>query len=117
MVINPDIEAYGDGREEIIDFGIFSTDGNIGNNVYKGDYYDVKMKVRINEDNLSPIFAFKLRDVKGSELTGTNTMLENIDTSNLKKGDIVTVTFRQKQYLQPGQYLLSLGCTAFEGEI
>ena len=110
MVINPDIEAYGDGRAEIIDFGIFSTDGNIGNNVYKGDYYDVKMKVRINEDNLSPIFAFKLRDVKGSELTGTNTMLENIDTSNLKKSDIVTVTFRQKQYLQPGQYLLSLGC-------
>ena len=101
MVINPDIEAYGDGRAEIIDFGIFSTDGNIGNNVYKGDYYDVKMKVRINEDNLSPIFAFKLRDVKGSELTGTNTMLENIDTSNLKKSDIVTVTFRQKQYLQP----------------
>ena len=116
MVINPDIEAYGDGRAEIIDFGIFSTDGNIGNNVYKGDYYDVKMKVRINEDNLSPIFAFKLRDVKGSELTGTNTMLENIDTSNLKKGDIVTVTFRQKQYLQPGQYLLSLVCTAFEGD-
>ena len=116
MVINPDIEAYGDGRAEIIDFGIFSTDGNIGNDVYKGDYYDVKMKVRINEDNLSPIFAFKLRDVKGSELTGTNTMLENIDTSNLKKGDIVTVTFRQKQYLQPGQYLLSLGCTAFEGD-
>lgn len=116
MVINPDIEAYGDGRAEIIDFGIFSTDGNIGNNVYKGDYYDVKMKVRINEDNLSPIFAFKLRDVKGSELTGTNTMLENIDTSNLKKSDIVTVTFKQKQYLQPGQYLLSLGCTAFEGD-
>ena len=116
MVINPDIEAYGDGRAEIIDFGIFSTDGNIGNNVYKGDYYDVKMKVKINEDNLSPIFAFKLRDVKGSELTGTNTMLENIDTSNLKKSDIVTVTFRQKQYLQPGQYLLSLGCTAFEGD-
>lgn len=116
MVINPDIEAYGDGRAEIIDFGIFSTDGNIGNNVYKGDYYDVKMKVRINEDNLSPIFAFKLRNVKGSELTGTNTMLENIDTSNLKKSDIVTVTFRQKQYLQPGQYLLSLGCTAFEGD-
>lgn len=114
--INPDIEVYGDGRADIIDFGIFSIDGELGNNVYKGDYYDVKMKVRINEDNLSPIFAFKLRDIKGTELTGTNTMLEDIDTSNLKKGDIVTITFRQKQYLQPGQYLVSLGCTAFEGD-
>ena len=113
---NPDMEVYGDGRADIIDFGIFSDTGDIGNNVYKGDYYYVKMKVRINEDNLNPIFAFKLRDVKGTELTGTNTMLEDIDTSQCKKGDIVTITFRQKQYLQPGQYLVSLGCTAFEGD-
>lgn len=113
---NPDIEVYGDGRTDIIDFGIFSDTGDIGNNVYKGDYYSIKMKVRINEDNLNPIFAFKLRDIKGTELTGTNTMLEDIDTSQCKKGDIVTITFRQKQYLQPGQYLVSLGCTAFEGD-
>lgn len=113
---NPDMEVYGDGRAEIIDFGIFSDSGNIGNNVYKGDYYTVKMKVRINDDNLNPIYAFKLRDVKGTELTGTNTMLEDIDTSHCKKGDIVTISFRQKQYLQPGQYLVSLGCTAFEGD-
>lgn len=113
---NPDVEVYGDGRADIIDFGIFSDTGDIGNNVYKGDYYSVKMKVRINEDHLNPIFAFKLRDVKGTELTGTNTMLEDIDTSQCKKGDIVTITFRQKQYLQPGQYLVSLGCTAFEGD-
>lgn len=113
---NPDMEVYGDGRAEIIDFGIFSDSGNIGNNVYKGDYYSVKMKVRINDDNLNPIFAFKLRDVKGTELTGTNTMLEDIDTSHCKNGDIVTISFRQKQYLQPGQYLVSLGCTAFEGD-
>lgn len=113
---NPDMEVYGDRRAEIIDFGIFSDSGNIGNNVYKGDYYTVKMKVRINDDNLNPIFAFKLRDVKGTELTGTNTMLEDIDTSHCKNGDIVTISFRQKQYLQPGQYLVSLGCTAFEGD-
>lgn len=113
---NPDMEVYGDGRAEIIDFGIFSDSGNIGNNVYKGDYYTVKMKVRVNDDNLNPIFAFKLRDVKGTELTGTNTMLEDIDTSHCKNGDIVTISFRQKQYLQPGQYLVSLGCTAFEGD-
>lgn len=113
---NPDIEVYGDGRADIIDFGIFSDTGDIGNNVYKGDYYSIKMRVRINEDNLNPIYAFKLRDIKGTELTGTNTMLEDIDTSQCKKGDIVTITFRQKQYLQPGQYLVSLGCTAFEGD-
>lgn len=116
ILVNPSIEVYGDGRATIIDFGIFSEDGSLGNNVYKGDYYTVKMKVKVNEDNLSPIFAFKLRDTKGLELTGTNTMLENIDTSMIKKGDIVTISFYQKQYLQPGQYLVSLGCTGYQGD-
>ena len=116
MLINPDIEVYGDGRAEIIDFGIFDMSGNIGNNVYKGDFYEVRMKVRINENIKSPIFAYKLRDVKGSELTGTNTLLEGIDTAYIKAGDIVTISFNQKQYLQPGQYLLSLGCTGYEGD-
>lgn len=116
LLVNPDIEVYGDGRAEIVDFGIFSLNGDIGNNVYKGDFYEVKMKVKINADNLSPIFAFKLRDIKGTELTGTNTLLENIDTTNIKAGDIVEISFRQKQYLQPGQYLVSLGCTGYEGD-
>ena len=116
MLINPDIEVYGDCRAEIIDFGIFNMSGDIGNNVYKGDFYEVKMKVKINDDIREPIFAYKLRDIKGSELTGTNTLLENIDTSYIKVGDIVTVSFKQKQYLQPGQYLLSLGCTGYEGD-
>lgn len=116
MLINPDIEVYGDCRAEIIDFGIFNMNGDIGNNVYKGDFYEVKMKVKINEDIKDPIFAYKLRDIKGSELTGTNTLLESIDTSYIKAGDIVTISFKQKQYLQPGQYLLSLGCTGYEGD-
>lgn len=112
--VNPEIEIYGDGRADIIDFGIFSSSGELGNNVYKGDTFEVKMKVRINQDNLNPIFAFKFRDIKGLELTGTNTMLEGVDTSNLKRGDVVVVSFRQRLLLQPGQYLLSLGCTGFE---
>lgn len=116
MSLNPEMEPYGDGRADIIDFGIFSDDGMIGNNVYKGDYYEIRVKVKVNEDNLSPIIAWKLRSIKGTELTGTNTMLENIDTSMAKKGDIITVSFRQKQYLQPGQYLLSLGCTGYQGD-
>lgn len=116
LSLNPKIEEYGDLRAEIVDFGIFSATGDLGNNVFKGDYYSVKMKIKINDDNLSPICAYKLRDIKGNELTGTNTLLENVDTTNLKAGDIVTITFTQKQYLQPGQYLLSLGCTGYSGD-
>jgi len=70
--------------------------------------FEIRVKVQVNEDHLNPIVAWKFRDVKGTELTGTNTMLENIDTSKVKKGDVLTVSFKQRMYLQPGQYLLSL---------
>lgn len=114
MNLNPKADIYGDGRADIIDFGVFSKNGELGSNVYKGEPFEIRVKVRVNEAGLSPIIAWKFRDVKGLELTGTNTMLEGIDTSMAKKGDVITVAFRQKMYLQPGQYLLSLGCTSFE---
>lgn len=114
--LNPKADIYGDGRADIIDFGVFSKSGELGSNIYKGEIFEIRVKVRVNEDYLNPIVAWKFRDVKGTELTGTNTMLENIDTSKVKKGDVLTVSFKQKMYLQPGQYLLSLGCTSFEGD-
>ena len=70
ILVNPSIEVYGDGRATIIDFGIFSEDGSLGNNVYKGDYYTVKMKVKVHEDNLSPIFALQITGYKRIRING-----------------------------------------------
>ena len=71
------------------------------------------MKVRFNENIQEPIFAFTIKDIKGNEITGTNTLLEKINFDNPKKGEILTVTFKQNMNLQGGTYLLSLGCTGF----
>ena len=72
------------------------------------------MKVKFFKDVNNPIFAQKLRDLKGVELTGTNTMYERCMKESVKAGEVVTVSFRQKMNLHGGQYLLSISCTGFD---
>ena len=74
------------------------------------------MTTKFNKDIDRPIFAFTIKDIKGTEITGTNTMLEDNNMEKGRKGDIVSVQFVQNMDLQGGQYLLSLGCTGYEVE-
>lgn len=114
MLINPNHQVYGDKRAEIIDFGIFGSDGKINNNISKMEKFSVKMKIKFNETIENPIFAFTIKDTKGTEITGTNTIIENVETGTIKAGQIVTIEFKQKMIIQGGQYLLLLGCTGYE---
>lgn len=116
MLMNPNSEIYGDKRAEIVDFGIFDDEGEITNTVYKLKYFSLKMKIKFNETIENPIFAFSFKDIKGTEITGTNTIIEKVDTGIVEKGQTVTIEFRQKMILQGGQYLLLLGCTGFESD-
>lgn len=112
MQINPKFNEYGDKKAEIIDFAIVDDRGIITNAVQKHCLFKLKMKVKFNEDISEPIFAFTLKDVKGNDITGTNTMYEKVYASG-KNGDIKEVTFEQEMNLQGGDYLVSLGCTGY----
>ncbi len=116
MVINPNIIDYGGKEAEIIDFAIVNNYGEISNSIYKGEEFAIRMKIKFNKDIDRPIFAFTIKDIKGTEITGTNTMLEDNNMEKGRKGDIVSVQFVQNMDLQGGQYLLSLGCTGYEVE-
>ena len=73
------------------------------------------MKIKFNKKIINPIFAFSLKDLKGTELTGTNTVIEKTETGTVLEGEVADISFTQKMRLQGGQYLLQLGCTGFEG--
>ena len=73
------------------------------------------MDVDFHEDIGAPIFAFAIKNIKGTEITGTNTMYEKAFLESVKKGDKKQVTFTQEMNLQGGEYLLSLGVTGFDG--
>ncbi len=116
LTLNPKVQDYGDKRAEIIDFAIVDAGGKIANVLEKGKEFSVRMKVQFHSDIQNPIFAFTIKNVKGIEITGTNTMIEKLDVTPGHEGEQRTITFRQKLDLQGGDYLLSLGCTSFEGD-
>lgn len=115
--LNPEVLEYGSKLAEIKDFSIRDDTGMITNVIEKGKMFSVDMVVHFQEDISEPIFAFTLKDLKGTEITGTNTMYENIPVAPQKKGDIRHITFTQKMPLEAGEYMLCLGCTGYhQGE-
>ena len=114
MVNNPKAVTYGNGVAEIIDYAVIDEHGNLNPSIYKETYFSIRMKVQFFKDVENPIFAYTLKDIKGTEITGTNTMLEKQNLERVKAGDIVTVDFNQRMCLQGANYLLALGCTGYE---
>ena len=114
ITINGNRTEYGDGRAEIIDLGLCDERGNLTNLLLKGEMFTIKEKIRFNTEIQAPIFTYTIKDKKGTDLSGTNTMFEGTDVKPVKKGDVYEVSFTQKMTLQGGEYLLSMSCTGFE---
>ena len=114
LTINPKRTEYGDGRAEIYDLGLFDERGNLTNLLLKGEKFTIREKIRFHADIQAPIFTYTIKDKKGADLTGTNTMYEGADIKPVKSGDCYEVDFTQKMTLQGGEYLLSMSCTGFE---
>lgn len=113
LPVNPNLLKYGNGGAEIIDFAIQNDMGKITNGIEKGTKFSIVMKVKFAENIADPIFAFTIKDRKGTEVTGTNTLYERVNVPVGKRGKTVTVKFEQVMHLNGGQYLLSLGCTKY----
>ena len=75
------------------------------------------MEVRILADLPSPIFAFTIKNAQGTELCGTNTMVEKAFLEPVKQGELLKISFTQRLDLQGGSYLISFGATGFRGEV
>jgi len=116
MTINASRTEYGDGRAEIFDMGLFDARGNLTNLLLKGEMFTIKERIRFHAPLKCPIFTYTIKDKKGTDLSGTNTMYEGTDIKPVQAGDVYEVSFTQKMTLQGGEYLLSMSCTGFDGE-
>ena len=114
MNLNPEVQEYGDGRASFEDFGTLDARGNVTNLLLKGEMFTIRERIRFHAPIENPIFTYTLRDKKGTDITGTNTLFEGTEIKPVKDGDVYTVSFRQKMNLQGGEYLLSMSCTGYE---
>ncbi len=113
--VNPNLLEYGDQSAFIDDYRITDENDVKTTAIVKGSRFTIGMDVRFERDVAAPIFAFSIKNIRGTEITGTNTMYEKAFLEPVKKGDVKKVTFNQEMNLQGGEYLLSLGVTGFEG--
>lgn len=116
--INPNKIEYGNGKAEILDIGLADKDMNITNLIMKGEDFYILEKIAFHDKINEPIFTYTIKDKKGTELTGTNTMYEGAEVESVDNGDTYIVKFKQHMSLQGGEYLISISCTGFEeGEL
>lgn len=113
--LNPDVNEYGTGEAEIIDFAVIDEYGSYTNCIQKGTSFEIKSKVRFHVDIMDPIFTYTFKTVQGTAVTGTNTMYEKVGVGLAKAGETYVATFRQNMDMQGGEYLLSLSCTGYVG--
>lgn len=114
--LNPDFEEYGDHIVDIVDFAVVDENNVYTSTLVKNTKFMIKIKIKANNPVENPIVAFTIKDLRGTDITGTNTMVEKVDVGSISEGEEKTVTFTQYINLQGGQYLLSLGCTRYESD-
>lgn len=112
---NPNLIEYGNKKAEVIDYGVFDEKNNYLTMIDNEKEVILKSKIKFNETIDNPIFTMTVKDFNGIEIVGTNTMNEKIYTGKFEKGDIVTVSFKQKMALAPSKYTLSFSCTYING--
>lgn len=112
--LNPNENRYGDGKAEIIEAGIFTVEGEAVQALIKGEMYEFRIKTRFHSTIQNPIFAYTIKDVKGFDLSGTNTYFQDIDTGTVHEGEFILSKFTHMMNLNPGEYLLSFGCAGHE---
>lgn len=111
--INENMIEYGNGKADIIDFGIFDIDG-IPTSMFENDKeITLKYKVKFNDTINDPIFTMTVKDFKGLDIIGSNSLYEKIVTGKFEKGETAIVEFKQKLQLAPNKYTMSFSCTHF----
>ncbi len=114
--VNPGALEYGNNQAEIIEYYITDDRDVRTTAVLKGSYFTLHMRVKFHEHIPGPIFAFSFKNAIGTEITGTNSMIEKSFLESGEPGQVKDITFTQKMSLQGGEYLLSMGVTGYRGD-
>ena len=112
--VNLNEDRYGSRKAEILEAGIFGLDDSPIHVIERNQEFFIKIKLRHNESMAAAVAAYSIKDPKGLVLCGTNTLYQKIDMGEVRSGAVVLVVFRQVARLNAGDYLLSVGCGAWE---
>ena len=74
VAVNPDALEYGTGDARIRDYYITDRNGTRTTAIIKGEEFTIHFSVDFTADIKAPIFAFTVKNIRGTDITFTNTM-------------------------------------------
>jgi lipopolysaccharide transport system ATP-binding protein len=107
---------YGDKRAEILDLNILDENREPAVILESGKHYHFQIRVIAHEDLKDIVAAFLIRDLRGIDLYGTDTLLQQISVPAQRPGEIFAVEMYVKMSLAPGRYFLTPSVTRSDGK-
>lgn len=107
--INPNEVRYGSKETEIIEAGLFTSGNESTQLVNSNDVCNIKIRLLCHCVNSRTFMSFVIKDLKGTDLIGTNSLIENLRFEPKTSGQIFVITFQLPIFLNPGKYFLSIG--------
>lgn len=99
---------HGDGSAEVLKVELLNSEGRVVELVESGEPVQVRMRVLFHSNVEDPVCGFMIRNRHGIHLYGTNTRLQNIDLDDVKRGEVLDVTFAFDCWLAPDSYSIAV---------
>ncbi|WP_339817801.1 ABC transporter ATP-binding protein [Paenibacillus sp. FSL R7-0216] len=106
---------YGNGKAKITEYALFDQAGKESTVYRSGDKINIRLKVKVNDTIITPVFGVIIKTINGIEVFGTNSKLLNSSIDKLNNGDNVCYDLILPLYLNEGSYFLSFGITDQSG--
>ncbi|MEB4783685.1 ABC transporter ATP-binding protein [Paenibacillus jamilae] len=81
--------------------------------VYTLDSFKLRVTVKFLQDCENPVLGFYIKNKKGLEMYSGNTHYLDQNIGPVKSGEEIVVTFSQKMYLAPDEYIVSVGLSDY----
>ncbi|MDI4650295.1 ABC transporter ATP-binding protein [Cohnella hashimotonis] len=100
---------YGNGQGKIVSFEVTGEENNKSRVFKHGEKISFSVEVEYERPTENSLIAYTIKSISGVEVTGTNTLYENIDLGLRVQGERLLVQFDQTIVLNAGDYVVSFG--------
>jgi ABC-type polysaccharide/polyol phosphate transport system ATPase subunit len=101
------IFRHGDGTARVLSVGLFDSSRQHVEFVESGEPVTVRLHVAFEKDFAEPVFGFLIRNRHGVNIYGTNTEIQGLSFGEVKRGEVVEITFRFECWLAPDSYSIT----------
>jgi lipopolysaccharide transport system ATP-binding protein len=107
----------GTAEAQIEEIGLYTAGGDQARSVCVGEPLELRVRVKVNADLPELVFGYQIRDRLGHVVYGTNTYYLDAKLTELKKGEIVTYSFKFPANLGPASYSISAALHASNAHV